>query len=108
MNFSFAEYRTVVSIVKTQNKLRWSATRLNNGNVHQVEARNETPSNQNFSPCLANFQYTTKFHLPDLLVGVTYLLIYLFIYLFLSTPRFLKNEIILKFKHTGHILVIFI
>jgi len=27
INFSFAEYRTVVSIVKTQNKPRWSATR---------------------------------------------------------------------------------
>jgi len=28
MNFSFAEYRRVESIVKTQNKPRWSATRL--------------------------------------------------------------------------------
>jgi hypothetical protein len=73
MNFSFAEYRTVVSIVKTQNKPRWSATRLEQWKCPPGRSKEWDRSNQNLSPRLANFQYSTNFQLPYLLVGVFFL-----------------------------------
>jgi len=73
MDFSFAEYRMFVSIVKTQNKPKCSATPLEQWKRPTGRMKERDHSNQNLSPCLANFQYSTKFQLSNLLVGVLHL-----------------------------------
>jgi hypothetical protein len=95
MNFSFVENRTIVSIVKTQNKPRCSATNLEQWKHPSGTDKEWNRSNQNLSLCLATCQYSANISATWLLVGVLYFL----------SKSFLKSENIFKFKHTGHTLL---